>query len=97
VHQCYGDELGLTSDDEDYVAPGTEEDKLSARLSIESFSEQECGSAVESALENMIADEKLLDEESALLKPVNRRRTSASHIPTDFSDTTESDGEKQIK
>lgn len=37
VHQCYGDELGLTSDDEDYVAPGTEDDKLSA--SIGSFSE----------------------------------------------------------
>jgi hypothetical protein len=43
VHQCYGDELGLTSDDEDYVAPGTEEDKLSARLSIESFSEVSSG------------------------------------------------------
>lgn len=39
VHQCYGEELGLTSDDEDYVAPGTEEDKLSARLSVDNFSE----------------------------------------------------------
>lgn len=39
MHQCYGEELGLTSDDEDYIAPGTEEDKLSARLSLESFSE----------------------------------------------------------
>lgn len=37
VHQCYGDELGLTTDDEDYIAPGTEDDKLSA--SIGSFSE----------------------------------------------------------
>lgn len=39
VHQCYGEELGLTSDDEDYIAPGTEEDKFSAQLSPESFSE----------------------------------------------------------
>ncbi|VEN45147.1 unnamed protein product [Callosobruchus maculatus] len=38
VHQCYGSELGLTSDDEDYIAP-VDEDKLSARLSVESFSE----------------------------------------------------------
>ncbi|CAH1975809.1 unnamed protein product [Acanthoscelides obtectus] len=37
VHQWYGSELGLTSDDEDYIAP--DEDKLSARLSLESFSE----------------------------------------------------------
>lgn len=33
VHQCYGTELGLTSDDEDYIPPVTEEDKLSVRLS----------------------------------------------------------------
>jgi hypothetical protein len=42
VHTCYGDELGLTSDDEDYIPPTNEEDKLSSmsvRLSVESFSE----------------------------------------------------------
>jgi len=42
VHTCYGDELGLTSDDEDYIPPASEEDKLSnmsVRLSVESFSE----------------------------------------------------------
>jgi hypothetical protein len=41
VHACYGDELGLTSDDEDYVPPlpVTEDEKLSTRLSVESFSE----------------------------------------------------------
>lgn len=26
VHSSYGDELGLTSDDDDYVAPSTEDD-----------------------------------------------------------------------
>lgn len=42
VHACYGDELGLTSDDEDYVPPclpTADEDKLSTRLSVDSFSE----------------------------------------------------------
>ncbi|XP_020298027.1 GRAM domain-containing protein 1B-like [Pseudomyrmex gracilis] len=41
VHACYGDELGLTSDDEDYVPPlsTADEEKLSTRLSVESFSE----------------------------------------------------------
>lgn len=41
VHSCYGDELGLTSDDEDYVPPlpPADEEKLSTRLSVESFSE----------------------------------------------------------
>jgi hypothetical protein len=42
VHACYGDELGLTSDDEDYIPPANEEEKLSninVRLSVESFSE----------------------------------------------------------
>ena len=41
VHSCYGDELGLTSDDEDYVPPlpPADDEKLSTRLSVESFSE----------------------------------------------------------
>lgn len=41
VHTCYGDELGLTSDDEDYVPPQAipSDGKLSTRLSLDSFSE----------------------------------------------------------
>lgn len=39
VHTCYGDELGLTSDDEDYVPPQASDEKLSTRLSLDSFSE----------------------------------------------------------
>lgn len=51
VHSCYGDELGLTSEDDDYVAPATSEginnnqddDKSCAskcdRNSLDSFSE----------------------------------------------------------
>lgn len=36
VHRCYGDELGLTSDDEDYIPPG-EEKLAAARLSLDSL------------------------------------------------------------
>ncbi|KAL3280124.1 hypothetical protein HHI36_017629 [Cryptolaemus montrouzieri] len=36
VHQSYGAELGLTSDDEDYIAPGTEEEKISVKAELES-------------------------------------------------------------
>lgn len=45
VHDCYGEELGLTSDDEDYVSSSAppsaipNDEKLSLRLSLDSFSE----------------------------------------------------------
>ena len=43
VHDCYGEELGLTSDDEDtsrpLPTPVATEEKLSTRLSLDSFSE----------------------------------------------------------
>lgn len=38
VHQSYGAELGLTSDDEDYIAPGSRETKTN-KTSSESFLE----------------------------------------------------------
>lgn len=41
VHDCYGEELGLTSDDEDYISHSSavQEEKLSKHLSLDSFSE----------------------------------------------------------
>lgn len=41
IHALYGDELGLTSDDEDYIPPLTSSDELQIPLhpSMESFSE----------------------------------------------------------
>nr|XP_031846242.1 protein Aster-B-like isoform X1 [Nomia melanderi] len=80
VHSCYGDELGLTSDDEDYVPPlpPADDEKLSTRLSVESFSEVES-----SNVENLAAG-------------TTEHRSQPDPIldPTDFSDTTESDAEK---
>ncbi|KOC61144.1 GRAM domain-containing protein 1B [Habropoda laboriosa] len=89
VHSCYGDELGLTSDDEDYVPPlpPADEEKLSTRLSVESFSEVE-GSNVEHSV--MGAD------------VITETKPDVHHLPrpdpiidaTDLSDTTESEAEK---
>ncbi|XP_022906025.1 protein Aster-B isoform X2 [Onthophagus taurus] len=92
VHQCYGDELGLTSDDEDYIAPGTEEEKLSGRLSVESFSE-ECGSNGDVMLDQLTPEDKdvneVINEEEGA---VNNNHTAMP--PTDLSESSDSDGEK---
>ncbi|XP_078038443.1 protein Aster-B [Augochlora pura] len=80
VHSCYGDELGLTSDDEDYVPPlpPIDDEKLSTRLSVESFSELES-----SNVENLETG------------TVERRSPPDPTLDaTDLSDTTESEAEK---
>ncbi|KAK9711679.1 GRAM domain-containing protein 1B-like [Popillia japonica] len=97
VHQCYGDELGLTSDDEDYIAPGgAEEEKLSGRLSIDSFPE-ECASNTD--MIEVPVDERpevetkefsnTQDEENS---PITNNISAMP--PTDLSDSSESDPEK---
>ncbi|XP_015436745.1 PREDICTED: GRAM domain-containing protein 1B-like [Dufourea novaeangliae] len=80
VHSCYGDELGLTSDDEDYVPPlpPVDDEKLSTRLSVESFSEVENSNV----------------ENSATGPVEHRSRPDPVLDATDLSDTTESDVEK---
>ncbi|CAL7941744.1 unnamed protein product [Xylocopa violacea] len=89
VHSCYGDELGLTSDDEDYVPPlqPPDEEKLSTRLSVESFSEVESGNAEHSI--------------SGIPITISEAKADVHHLPrpdpidaTDLSDTTESEAEK---
>ncbi|XP_077280305.1 protein Aster-B isoform X2 [Temnothorax americanus] len=99
VHTCYGDELGLTSDDEDYVPPLPvgDDDKLATRLSVESFSENE---AV--AMENTSSPtaDPVPAEPSSITEP--QVQPPAPSIPkpepvldpTDLSDTTESEAEK---
>ncbi|XP_066997865.1 protein Aster-B isoform X2 [Anabrus simplex] len=121
VHTCYGDELGLTSDDEDYIPPVTEEDKvsgISARFSVDSFSEfvfpkDAYSSSITEAMEHLALEEPALQEETVEMPPVitvqmpsmipenaeelhpsNSRILSAENLPTDMSDTSDSDGEK---
>ncbi|KAK5650618.1 hypothetical protein RI129_001647 [Pyrocoelia pectoralis] len=96
IHQSYGDELGLTSDDDDYVPPGGEEDKLVAPISVENFIE-ECTSTSELVInETMAVDEKNDNGNQQSLNHHNNFN-SDSQLPTDMSDTTESDAEKTGK
>ncbi|CAH1114376.1 unnamed protein product [Psylliodes chrysocephalus] len=95
VHQCYGSELGLTSDDEDYIQPVLEDDKLSARLSVESFSEHEC----QGQIDIMEQSPNMMDtDEIKLPSTIGHKRTgSDSRNPTDATDNSESEAEKPIK
>ncbi|XP_057338129.1 protein Aster-B-like [Microplitis mediator] len=87
VHACYGEELGLTSDDEDYIPPiaAPEEEKLPSRLSTESFSEAEATPA---------------DNGHPTIDPIPEAidkidsKPDVNLDPTDMSDTTESEAEK---
>ncbi|GLH00378.1 GRAM domain-containing protein 1B [Gryllus bimaculatus] len=118
VHTCYGDELGLTSDDEDYIPPTADDDKpslLSGRFSVDSFSE-ECFTMAEPPMEALepedggpespsghgdssvpgtpapsLANGEHVDNHHP---PPAVRAPSTEMLPTDMSDTTESDAEK---
>ncbi|XP_015591084.1 GRAM domain-containing protein 1B isoform X2 [Cephus cinctus] len=89
VHTCYGDELGLTSDDEDYVPPlpAPDDEKLSTRLSMESFSETE-GANMENTVSPVIDP---IEPELPIQPPP---RPEPPLDATDLSDTTESEAEK---
>ncbi|XP_047104393.1 protein Aster-B-like isoform X1 [Schistocerca piceifrons] len=115
VHTCYGDELGLTSDDEDYIAPVSEEEKQSSaavRLSVDSFAE-ECYGVIEQPVDSLLMEEdqqENIDPEIARMNQINTPGSSpgqhgimpdksastlaSADLPTDMSDTTESDVEK---
>ncbi|KAL0131938.1 hypothetical protein PUN28_000011 [Cardiocondyla obscurior] len=102
VHACYGDELGLTSDDEDYVPPlhvtEDESQKLSTRLSVESFSENEVptteNSTSPAATTDSVPIEPASNTELQVQPPVPSIPKSELIDPTDLSDTTESEAEK---
>ncbi|CAG9858589.1 unnamed protein product [Phyllotreta striolata] len=100
VHQCYGSELGLTSDDEDYIPPpATEEDKLSVRLSVESFSEQE-GQGIDNVMEQSTGSYENRGDVDDMKMPtftMHKRTNSDSRNPTDATDNSESEADKPIK
>ncbi|XP_011142718.1 GRAM domain-containing protein 1B isoform X3 [Harpegnathos saltator] len=101
VHACYGDELGLTSDDEDYVPPlpAADEEKLSTRLSVESFSEAEgvtmentATPAADSAPTELAESQQ--PQPPQVQQPPSLPRSEPVLDLTDLSDTTESEAEK---
>ncbi|KYN03970.1 GRAM domain-containing protein 1B, partial [Cyphomyrmex costatus] len=97
VHTCYGDELGLTSDDEDYVPPlpAADDEKLSTRLSVESFSETEAivENSVSPATDPVTASEPATEVQVQPPAP-STLKSEPVFDPTDLSDTTESEAEK---
>ncbi|XP_072753461.1 protein Aster-B [Anoplolepis gracilipes] len=98
VHACYGDELGLTSDDEDYVPPlaVADEEKLSTRLSVDSFSEAEVAAMENSAspaMDPAPGEQPTLEPQvQQPVPPIPKPEPIPD--PTDLSDTTESEAEK---
>ncbi|XP_063225592.1 protein Aster-B-like isoform X2 [Bacillus rossius redtenbacheri] len=90
VHTCYGDELGLTSDDEDYIPPASEDDKsqTGVRLSVDSFGE-------DFSLDQLTPLDCLPEDGPLLLPSSATTNLLSENLPTDMSDTTESDIEKQ--
>ncbi|XP_015524973.1 protein Aster-B isoform X1 [Neodiprion pinetum] len=95
VHACYGDELGLTSDDEDYVPsllPAQEDKKISIQLSVESYSEAEGGAVVNS--DNLLMPPQPNNSSNPELDRRSSTRPESHLDPTDLSDTTESEAEK---
>ncbi|KAF5288676.1 hypothetical protein FQA39_LY15318 [Lamprigera yunnana] len=100
IHQSYGEELGLTSDDDDYVPPGVEEDKLAAPISEESFNE-ECINPIETGVSDpFMMDEKINNDNQQGINHTSHQPNnliSDSQLPTDMSDTTDSDVEKNGK
>ncbi|XP_012526983.1 protein Aster-B [Monomorium pharaonis] len=101
VHACYGDELGLTSDDEDYVPPlpAGEDEKLSTRLSVESFSENEVATMenlAPSATDPVSGEPAQTTAEAQVQPPAPSILKPEPSVfdPTDLSDTSESEAEK---
>ncbi|XP_055703034.1 protein Aster-B-like isoform X2 [Phlebotomus papatasi] len=117
VHNCYGDELGLTSDDEDYIDPyedrefikGNQGDKL--KLSTDSVSEEQSNpeSDMMASINNQTSSDQapigniLGKGESSsmgqkrLQKGLRRGEdTPSKHIPTDMSDTSDSEQDKNM-
>ncbi|XP_025601796.2 protein Aster-B-like [Athalia rosae] len=91
VHTCYGDELGLTSDDEDYVPPllsSGDNKKVTNQISVESFSE------VEGTVPTGIMIPLANNSTSVELQRRSPARAEPTLDPTDLSDTTESEAEK---
>ncbi|XP_076030644.1 protein Aster-B-like isoform X2 [Oratosquilla oratoria] len=134
VHSCYGDELGLTSDDDDYVAPSTEDDTknmsctdresvtMTAPMKMYNVDSTEDASQVECSLDDgghTRSEPPVAREPHYPVEPSSRSPAKSLHhtispnkhstgqpggpgtqspdvIPTDLSDTTESEANNSI-
>ncbi|KAH3699221.1 hypothetical protein DPMN_074177 [Dreissena polymorpha] len=94
VHSCYGDDLGLTSSDDDYVPPPSESKDSSASKHLNSGKGDSSELLVASDLQNGV------DERDSTQADISLEDSGSIHVgvaegddadQTDFSDTTEDD------
>lgn len=104
VHSCYGDELGLTSDDDDYVAPATTDPLNSQPLdddkSFGGKGDRNSDSSYSEANNNNSNDGNVFNESDKYPQPIVQPPTPTSpseHLASDPSDSSpsESESEKQ--
>ncbi|XP_060524712.1 protein Aster-B-like isoform X2 [Cylas formicarius] len=93
VHHCYGSELGLTSEDVDYIAPVQEDKLLVSGLCVESFFEAIVGP--EKSTMDQITDEEKTEDVTNVIQqssPVG----SVLQTTTDHIDSSDTDGDQPI-
>ncbi|PIO29583.1 hypothetical protein AB205_0167020, partial [Aquarana catesbeiana] len=89
VHQCYGNELGLTSDDEDYVPPDDDFNTYDGALLDD----------LDSSLERELLIANMEDQKLELLPPVTSPSLDLNDnedLPTELSDSSETHDEEVI-
>ncbi|KAG8197913.1 hypothetical protein JTE90_020292 [Oedothorax gibbosus] len=105
VHFSYGEELGLTSDDDDYVAPSVADDEfppnLKETLSLVKYNSEAKGDMLRESGSEIAGScngsdnpgmEDVAEEEEEGSKRLSPNQKSPSDYPTDMSDTTQSEG-----
>lgn len=83
--------MGLTSDDEDYISPNQDEEKLSSRLSVESFSEVEPISVLESVLDHIVGGKDKMDDSNMSSSVTSSSPPNEGRQPRTENSDSESD------
>lgn len=115
VHSSYGDELGLTSDDEDYIDPkdensnneneiwtGNEENVHKQNISVKTNCEQHTiDTEINPCNEKMFSGHIETEHNPAMLRSTQsklrmRQDLGTNDIPTDASNTTDSEDENSV-
>nr|XP_014278898.2 GRAM domain-containing protein 1A-like [Halyomorpha halys] len=102
VHSCYGDELGLTSDDDDYIAPATTDplnpQPLDDDKSFGGKGDRNSDSSYSEANNNNSNDGNVFNENEKFPQAVVQPPTPTSpseHLASDPSDSSPSESESE--
>ncbi|XP_008588609.1 PREDICTED: GRAM domain-containing protein 1B-like, partial [Galeopterus variegatus] len=108
VHQCYGTELGLTSDDEDYVPPDDDFNTMGVLCGeCEGFQGQFDGLPLEEevlegdgSLEKELTIDNIIGEKIEIIAPVTSPSLDFNDnedIPTELSDSSDTHDEGEVQ